>query len=134
MAETSHWIAIVDDDPSVLKALSRLLRAHACHSKTYETAQAFLEALPGGLPECLVVDWRMPEMSGLDLLEHLRRRGIQVPTIIISAHGDSGARQRCIAAGALAFLSKPLQDTELLAAIGAARKITRNSRARPTEA
>ena len=134
MAESSHWIAIVDDDPSVLKALSRLLRTQACHSKTYESAQAFLAALPGGLPECLIVDWQMPEMSGLDLLEHLRRSGIQVPTIIISAHGDGGARQRCIFAGALAFLAKPLQDTELLAAIDAARKITRKIRAGPREA
>ena len=58
MAEASPWIAIVDDDPSVLKALSRLLRTHACHSKTYEPAQAFLKALPGGPPECLVVDWQ----------------------------------------------------------------------------
>jgi FixJ family two-component response regulator len=134
MADTSHWIAIIDDDPSVLKALSRLLRSHACRAKTYESAQAFLEALPSGLPECLVVDWQMPEMNGLELLEHLDRRGIHVPAIIISAHGDAGARQRCISAGALAFFSKPLQDTELLAAIGAARKITRNSRARPREA
>jgi FixJ family two-component response regulator len=134
MAETSPWIAIVDDDPSVLKALARLLRTHACRPKTYESAQAFLEALPGGLPECLVVDWHMPEMDGLELLEHLRCRGIQVPTIIISAHGDSRARQRCISAGALAFLPKPLQDTELLAAIAAARKMTRNNTAGPTEA
>jgi FixJ family two-component response regulator len=134
MAETSHWIAIVDDDPSVLKALSRLLRTHACHAKTYESAQAFLAALPGGLPECLVVDWQMPEMNGLELLAHLRRRGIQVPTIMISAHGNAGVQQRCISAGALKFLAKPLQDTELLAAIDAARKITRNIRAGPTEA
>jgi FixJ family two-component response regulator len=134
MAETSHWIAIVDDDPSVLKALSRLLRAHGCQCKTYGSAQAFLEALPGGPPECLVVDWQMPEMSGLELLEYLQRRGMQVPTIIISAHGDARARQRCISAGARAFLSKPLQDTELLAAIGAARKIKGNIRAGPTEA
>jgi FixJ family two-component response regulator len=134
MAETSHWIAIVDDDPSVLKALSRLLRSHACRSKTYASAQAFLEALPSGLPECLIVDWQMPEMNGLELLEHLRRRGIHVPTIIISAHSDQGARQRCMSAGALAFFSKPLQDKELLAAIAAARKITRNSKAWPTEA
>ena len=134
MAETSHWIAIVDDDPSVLKALSRLLRTHAHHAKTYESAQVFLAALPGGLPECLVVDWQMPEMNGLELLAHLRNRGIQVPTIIISAHGDGGARQRCVSAGALAFLSKPLQDTELLAAIAAARKITRKIRAGPREA
>jgi FixJ family two-component response regulator len=134
MAETSHWIAIVDDDASVRKALSRLLRTHARHAKTFESAQAFLEALPAGLPECLVVDWQTAGMSGLELLEHMRRRGIRVPTVIISAHSDAGARQRCISAGALAFLSKPLQDTELLAAIDAARRITKKNRAGSTEA
>jgi FixJ family two-component response regulator len=134
MAETSPWIAIVDDDPSVLKALARLLRTHACRSKTYESAQAFLEALPGGLPECLIVDWQMPKMNGLELLENLRRRGIQVPTIMISAHADTSACQRSISAGALAFFAKPLQDTELLAAIAAARKMTQNIRAGPSEA
>jgi FixJ family two-component response regulator len=132
VAEISHWIAIVDDDSSVLKALSRLLRTHGYHAKAYESAQAFLEELPGGLPECLVVDWQMPEMNGLELHEHLRRRGIQVPTIIISAHGE--ARQRSISAGVLAFLSKPLQDTDLLGAIDTARRITRNIRTGPTEA
>jgi len=134
MAEASPWIAIVDDDPSVLKALSRLLRAHAWRSKTYESAQAFLEALPRGPPDCLIVDWQMPEMNGLELLEHLRHRGIQIPTIIISAHGEARARHRSLAAGALAFLSKPLQDTELLAAIAAAQKIANNIRAGPTGA
>jgi FixJ family two-component response regulator len=134
MAEASPWIAIVDDDPSVLKALSRLLRAHAWRSKAFESARAFLEALPRGPPDCLIVDWQMPEMNGLELLDHLRHRGIQVPTIIISAHGEASARQHSIAAGALAFLAKPLQDTELLAAIAAAQKIPSNIRAGPTEA
>src|SRR5262245_62388489 len=94
MAEISPWIAIVDDDPSVLKALSRLLRTHAYHAKTYESAHKFLAALRGPLPECLVVDWQMPEMNGVELLEHMTRQGIEVPTIMISAHSDPSARQR----------------------------------------
>jgi FixJ family two-component response regulator len=134
MAETSSWIAIVDDDPSVLKALSRLLRTHGCHANTFESADRFLAALPGGLPECLIVDWQMPEMNGVELLEQMTRRGLQVPTIVISAHGDAGARQRCLSAGAVAFLLKPLQDTELLAAIKDARRIAGNIRAGPTKA
>jgi FixJ family two-component response regulator len=117
MAEPSPWIAIVDDDTSVLKALTRLLRARALHARTYESAQEFLAALPAGLPECLILDLQMPEMNGLELLQHLTRQGIRVPTIIISAHGDLGVRQRCASAGAIAFLSKPLQDTSLFAAI-----------------
>ena len=124
----------MDDDPSVLKALSRLLRTHAYHAKSYESAHKFLAALRGPLPECLVVDWQMPEMNGVELLEHMTRQGIEVPTIMISAHGDPSARQRCLAAGALAFFAKPLQDTDLLAAIHEAEKIARNIRARSTKA
>jgi FixJ family two-component response regulator len=126
MVETYRWIAIVDDDPSVLKALSRLLRTRAIHAKAYASAQEFLAALPDGLPECLVVDLQMPEMTGLDLLQHLSRRGIRIPTIIITAHGDSGVRERCEAAGAVAFLSKPVQDTSLFAAIDEASRMSRN--------
>jgi FixJ family two-component response regulator len=117
MAKASPWIAIVDDDRSVLKALTRLLRTRAFHAKAYGSAQELLAALPDGLPECLIVDLQMPEMSGLELLHHLARRGIQIPTIFITAHGDIGVRERCESAGAVAFLSKPLQDTSLFAAI-----------------
>jgi len=134
MAETPAWIAIVDDDLSVLRALSRLLRTHACHTKTYDVAHRFLAALGGGLPECLVLDWQMPEMNGVELLEQMTRQGLRVPTIMISAHIDASARERCLSAGALTFLAKPLQDTELLAAIQDARKIARNIRVGPTKA
>ena len=122
MAQAPSWIAIVDDDPSVLKALTRLLRARAFHAKSYESARAFLAALPAGRPDCLILDLQMPEMSGLELLQHLERNHIDIPAIIVTAHGDSGARERCQAAGAVAFLSKPLQDTLLFAAINAAIK------------
>jgi FixJ family two-component response regulator len=121
MAQASPWIAIVDDDPSVLKALARLLRARAFEPRTYTSARDFLAALPEGLPECLIVDLQMPEMTGLELQRHLTRSGIQIPTIVITAHNEAGARERSESAGAVAFLSKPLQDTSLLAAIDDAR-------------
>lgn len=117
MAEAPRWIAVVDDDPSVLKALRRLLRARALDARTYGSGQEFLAALPDGLPDCLVVDLQMPEMSGMELQQHLARQGIRIPTIVITAHGDAGVRERCEAVGAIAFLLKPLQDTALLAAI-----------------
>jgi FixJ family two-component response regulator len=117
MPKTSHWIAVVDDDPSVLKALSRLLRTRGFDAKTFVSAQEFLAALPDGLPECLVVDLQMPGMSGLDLQQQLKRSGIRIPTIVITAHGDAGVRERCEAAGTIAFLLKPLQDTSLFAAV-----------------
>ena len=123
MAEVSRWIAIVDDDPAVLKALTRLLRVHALHAKTYKSAQEFLAALPDGPPECLIVDMQMPQMTGLELHQHLTRQDIRIPTIIITAHGGVGIRERCATAGVIAFLPKPLQDTALFAAIDDARKI-----------
>ena len=126
MAEASRWIAIVDDDPSVLKAVTRLLRAREFRVKTYASAQEFLAALPEGLPECLILDLQMPGVSGLELLQHLTCKGIQIPTIIITAHDDIGVRQRCESAGAIAFLSKPLQDTALFAAIDDASGSARN--------
>ena len=121
MAKTSGWIAIVDDDPSVLKALARLLGTRSFNARTYRSARQFLASLADGLPDCLIVDLQMPEMTGLELQQDLARKGIRIPTIIITAHDQAGMRERCKAAGAIAFLSKPLQDTSLFAAIDAAR-------------
>jgi FixJ family two-component response regulator len=117
MAEESPWIAIVDDDPSVLKGLSRLLRVHGFKAKTYGSAKEFLATLPGGLPQCLILDLQMPEMGGLELLQQLTSTGIQIPTIIITAHGDIAVRNRCERAGVIVFLTKPLQEAPLFAAI-----------------
>lgn len=126
MAEASPWIAIVDDDPAVLKALRRLLRARAWDARTYGSGREFLAALTDSPPECLIVDLQMPEMSGVELQQHLARKGIRIPTIVITAHGDAGVRERCEAAGAIAFILKPVQDTSLFAAldraIGKARR------------
>jgi FixJ family two-component response regulator len=126
MSDTSSWIAVVDDDPSVLKALTRLLRTRAFQVKTYASAKDFLAALPHGLPRCLIADLHMPEMSGLELLQRLTRNGIGIPTIIITAHRENGIRERCESAGASAFLLKPLQDTSLFAAVDAASGIRAN--------
>lgn len=117
MAEAAPWIAIVDDDPSVLKALTRLLRARGFDARTYASAREFLAALPDWVPKCLILDLQMPEMTGLELLHHLTRQGTRIPTIVITAHGDIRMRQRCEAAGVVAFLSKPLQESSLFAAI-----------------
>jgi FixJ family two-component response regulator len=115
-------IAIVDDDPSVLKALARMLRARALEPRTFGSAREFLASLPGERPECLIADLQMPEMTGLELQQNLNRDGIRIPTIIITAHDETGVRKRCEAAGAVAFLAKPVQDIALLAAIEVARR------------
>jgi len=73
--------------------------------------------LPDELPGYLIVDLQMPEMGGLELLQHLKCSGIRIPTIIITAHNEVGGRERCESAGALAFLLKPLQAASLFAAL-----------------
>jgi FixJ family two-component response regulator len=122
MATTKPRIAVVDDDASVLKALARLLMARLLEAKTYDSAREFLASLSEGLPDCLIVDLQMPDMTGLELQHHLAQEGIHIPTIVITAYDEIGARERCELAGAVAFLTKPLQDTVLFAAIDKARK------------
>jgi FixJ family two-component response regulator len=126
MAKASSRIAIVDDDPSVLKALARLLGTRSLNARTYRSARQFLASLADGLPDCLIIDLQMPEMTGLELQQDLARKGIRIPTIIITAHDEAGMRERCKAAGAIAFLSKPLQDTSLFAAIDAASRSSKS--------
>jgi FixJ family two-component response regulator len=134
MAQPSPWIAIVDDDPSVLKALARLLRTRAVDARTYASAQDFIASLPDGatdeLPECLIVDLQMPEMNGLELQRYLNRAGIRIPTIVITAHREADMRELCEAAGAETYLLKPLQDTSLLSAIDDVRTKTARTQRR----
>ena len=122
MTQASPWIAIVDDDPSVLKALARLLDTRGLETRTYVSAQDFLATLSDGLPECLIVDLQMPVMTGLELQRHLNRSGIQIPTIVITAHDEVDMRELCKSVGAASYLLKPLQDTSLLAAINSVRR------------
>ena len=107
----------MDDDASVLKALSRLLTARSFAPEAYGSARAFLDSLPNGAPECLIVDLQMPDMTGLELQRHLNTRGISIPTIVITAHSDTNACERCKSAGASDYLLKPLQGDTLMAAI-----------------
>jgi len=113
-------LAIVDDDASVRKALKRLLQASSYTVDTFASASEFLASLNEHIPDCLIVDLQMPSMNGLELRISLTRAGIAIPTIIISAHDESGSRERCSTAGAVAYLLKPIQKIELIAAIKAA--------------
>ncbi len=120
MVETTASIAIVDDDLAVLRALGRLLRTFSRDARTYGSARQFLQSLEFGAPACLIVDLQMPDMTGLELQYYLKRNDIQIPTIIITAHDELSTRQLCAAAGACAYLLKPLQGPTLMAAIDAA--------------
>src|SRR6266403_2456667 len=115
MAEASPRIAVVDDDPAVLKALSRLLRSRSFRARTYESGREFLAALQTDVPECLIVDLQMPDMNGVELQQHLVSNGINIPTILITAHGD--AVLHLDDGGFVARLRKPLQEETLFDAI-----------------
>jgi FixJ family two-component response regulator len=125
MERISHSVAIVDDDPSVLKALARLLSVRSLVARTYQSGAQFLDSLAESPPDCLILDLQMPEMTGLELQQNLNRRGLRIPTIIITAHDEAGMRDRCKSAGAVAYLSKPVQDTLLFDAIAAATNFSK---------
>src|SRR5262245_49049993 len=116
MPQCRH-VAIVDDDEAVRDGVARLLRAHGLEARTYASGQSFLAALPSGLPDYLVADVNMPEMTGLELQAELVRRGLRIPTIVITGFDEQSVRERCSALGAMAYLRKPMQSSELMAAI-----------------
>jgi FixJ family two-component response regulator len=113
-------VAIVDDEEPIRKALRRLLRASGIDTQSYASGQEFLDAAPTQRPDCLVLDLHMPGMSGLQLLNTMRSARQNVPTVIITAHDEPETREQCLAAGACAYLRKPLEDRLLLNAISAA--------------
>jgi FixJ family two-component response regulator len=112
------YVAILDDDPSVRTALSRLLKAAGMIVRTYATSDHLFESIAPKSPDCLLLDLQMPGTSGLDVLKKLRQRQIRIPTIIITGHGEAGSRSACLDAGADAYLSKPLDVEQLIQTIG----------------
>ena len=120
MTKSTRRVAIVDDDAAVRKSLMRLLETASYDVQTFETAREFIDALANGAPECALIDLQMPNMTGLQLQQYLASAGINIPTIIITAHDESGSRDRCMAVGATGYMIKPLRKSALLAAIDAA--------------
>jgi FixJ family two-component response regulator len=120
MGKASTRVALVDDDASFRKALGRLLAASSYEITTFVSATEFLKSLAERSPECLVVDFNMPEITGLDLHRSLARSGINIPTIVITANNKPGLRERCESAGASAFLEKPFDASELIGKINSA--------------
>ena len=110
-------IAVVDDEESVRKSLRRLLVASELDATVYASGQEFLDSLGGRQPDCLVLDLQMPGLTGLEVQRALARARVRFPTIIITAHDEPETRARCLAAGAVAYLGKPLHDELLLDAI-----------------
>ena len=115
-------IAIVDDDDSLRKSLNNLLRSVGFRTQGFSSAEAFLRS--NHIPDttCLILDVRMPGMSGLDLQRQLGAANWRIPIIFITAHADADARAQALAAGAVDFLYKPFREEELLNAIDTALK------------
>lgn len=113
MSESSS-VYVVDDDPAMRDSLRWLLESVDFQVNVFESATSFLEEYKGERPACLVLDVRMPGMSGLDLQDELVRRGITIPMIMISAHGDVPVAVRALKTGAIDFIEKPFSDQLLL--------------------
>ena len=114
-------ISVVDDDHSVREALARLIRSVGFAVHVFGSAEEFLSAGQGQQADCLILDIRMPGMSGLDLQRELSASDCDLPVIFITAHGsDEDVRARALAAGAVDYLLKPLREEEVLKAIDAA--------------
>ncbi len=113
-AQRGPTVFLVDDDQAVRESLRWLIESVGLNVATYDSAQAFLENYYPGRAGCLVLDLRMPGMSGLELQEKLVAQGSQLPIIIITGHGDVPMAVRAMKAGAVDFVQKPFHDQELL--------------------
>jgi len=113
MAEAGT-VFIVDDEEPVRDSIGLLLRSVGLRSKGYPDARAFLDAYLPSQPGCLVLDIRMPRMSGMELQQELNRRGWGIPLIFITGHGDVPMAVEAMRAGAVDFLQKPFKDDELI--------------------
>jgi FixJ family two-component response regulator len=120
MTQAKHVVAVVDDDTSVRKALSRLLSAAGFLAESYSDGAQFLESLSRAVPNCAIVDLHMPNMSGLELQARIAASGLHVPVIIITAHDEPTLRARALTAGAIGYLAKPFPDKILLDAVAEA--------------
>jgi len=110
-------VFVIDDDESIREALKSLIRSVGLSVETFASAQDFLESSRPDVPSCLILDVRMPGLSGLDLQRDLAEAHIHVPIIFITGHGDIPMSVRAMKAGAVEFLTKPFRDQDLLDAI-----------------
>ena len=119
---TTPVIAIVDDDGSVTRALRRLVLSMSYQPVDFPSGEAFLESVRDDAPQCVILDLHMPGLSGLDVLHRLRTASANIPAVIITANTQPELRADCLAAGAAAFLQKPLNADLLFETLQSALK------------
>src|SRR6059036_323526 len=120
MSNVAPVVFVVDDDPSVRRAIQRLVESIGLQVELFASAQEFLRSKRPDAPSCLVLDIRLPGISGLDFQRQLAEANIHIPIIFITAHGDIPMTVRAMKAGAVEFLTKPFRSRGLLDAIRAA--------------
>jgi len=130
---TVPTVFIIDDDHGMRQAVQDLVESVGLRAESFATGQEFLCRQPSSEPSCLVLDVRLPQMSGLDFQHLLTENGIQIPIIFITAHGDVPMSVRALKSGAVDFLTKPFRDQELLDAIQHALQRDRAAREQQTE-
>jgi FixJ family two-component response regulator len=126
-------VFLLDDEPRMVKALTRLLTAEGFTVRGFTSAKTFLESYRADDVSCLVLDVAMPELNGLDLQERLTHGGILLPIVFLTGHGDIPMSVQAVKAGAVDFLTKPVNDADLLRAVGAALQRAAEQRAVETE-
>jgi FixJ family two-component response regulator len=117
MPQKPVTVYVIDDDESIRRALKRLLRSMGYHAVTFDSAEEFMEATSCRGEGCLVLDIRLPGMTGLDLQEKLAASGAKYPVIFMTAHDNPQWQERAKKAGAVAYLRKPFDEQSLLGAI-----------------
>lgn len=122
MSAEPDTIYIVDDEPGMRKALSRLLRAEGFDAKAFASPREFLAGYDEETTACLLLDVAMPELDGMEFQHLLAQRGLRIPIIFLTAHGDIPMSVRAVKAGATDFLTKPVNDADLLRAVRTALK------------
>jgi len=120
---TEGVVHVIDDDSAMRESIEFLLRTAKIRAFTYESAAAFLDALPRGGTGCVVTDVRMPGMSGLELLRKLKELEVVLPVIVITGHGDVPLAVEAMKSGASDFIEKPFDDEALLTSVRAALKV-----------
>ena len=128
MSEPESIVFVVDDDPSVRSAIERLIGTVGLQVQLFGSAQEFLTSKLPNVPSCLVLDVRLPGISGLALQRQLAETNVQIPIIFITAHGDVPMTVRAMKSGAVEFLTKPFHDQDLLDAIHSALERDRGRR------
>jgi FixJ family two-component response regulator len=121
-------VFIVDDDRGMREAIQDLVESVGLRAQSFATGQEFLSGQRSGDPSCLVLDVRLPGMSGLDFRRRLAEAGIQIPIIFITAHGDIPMSVSALKSGAVDFLTKPFRDQDLLDAIQQALVLDRTTK------